>query len=70
MDRGLSRHLESIPTPHLAMTVNTITISPHESHNYQTMEVSVIDRQEWGCGRDLEDAMRPTGEEWKAEGSG
>ncbi|KAI1795718.1 hypothetical protein LXA43DRAFT_1080150 [Ganoderma leucocontextum] len=70
MERGLTQHLESLPTPNLALTVNSTATIPHENRLYRGPEVLVIDGQELRRGDILEseDASRRTSEERKGEG--
>ena len=67
---GISQHLESIPTPHLTIAVNTTTTSLNESRTRRRSEILLIGRAELVCGGALElDERRGTSEEWKSEGS-
>ena len=80
MERGLTQNLESVPTPHLALTIDTVAASLRESRLHRTSEVLVIDNSQrfeaLRCGdvsdldSELEDVSRRTGEERirKAEG--
>ena len=81
MERRLTQNFESIPTPHLALTIDTVAASLRESHLHRTSEVLVIDDSQQfevlRCGdvsdldgSELEDASRRTSEERiKAEGA-
>ena len=67
MERGISQHLESMPTPDLALTVNTIATGLHENHSRRRSEVLVFDGPGLGCGDGLElDAARGMSKERKA----
>ena len=66
MERGISQHLESVPTPHLAITVSAVATSVRESQAHGRSEVIVIGQRE-GDSFDLEDEGRGTDKEWKSE---
>ena len=68
---GLSQHLESLPTPHLAVTLNTISPNSRENGMYGRAEVLVIDGEGLGCGGRLEEPGKCTDDdsERKAERS-
>ena len=68
---GLSQHLESLPTPHFTVTLNTITPNSRENGMYGRAEVLVIDGEGLECGGRLEESGKFTGDdsEWKAERS-
>ena len=68
MERGISQHLESIPTLRFAIPMSTITASIHTSHSHPRSEVLALEGQELGSGGDLEDARRYTRKESRAEG--
>ena len=46
MERGLTQHLESLPTPHIALTVDAMETSLRESHVHARLEVPVKDDDE------------------------
>ncbi|KAI1791197.1 hypothetical protein LXA43DRAFT_1012811 [Ganoderma leucocontextum] len=54
IEKGSTQPLESLPTPHVAVTLNTIATSPHERRSHPQSEVLVIDGQELGCGNGSE----------------
>ena len=70
MERGLTQHLESIPTPRLGRTIDTNASSLHENRFYRRSDVLVLDEEdsELRCGDVLssEATNRRTQEERKA----
>ncbi|KAM5535325.1 hypothetical protein V8D89_011010, partial [Ganoderma adspersum] len=69
MERAISQHLESIPTPHLANTADTETTSLDEGPSSRRRSgVLVFDGQEAGLEGGSEDWRNHTSEERKAEG--
>ena len=75
MERGLTQHLKSFPTPHIAPTVRTVATRLHESRSQGRPDVlpaAISERpEEHGCGEGLEhgcNTSRRTSEEWKVEG--
>ncbi|PIL32081.1 hypothetical protein GSI_06786 [Ganoderma sinense ZZ0214-1] len=75
MEHGLTQHLESLPTPNLALTVDTIATSLRESRVHGRLEVPVKDTKEarslTGAGDVLEGeaSRRRLSEEEMAEGT-
>ncbi|KAI1781837.1 hypothetical protein LXA43DRAFT_597966, partial [Ganoderma leucocontextum] len=67
MEKGLSQHLESLPTPHIAVTVNTVMTSERTPHRMSEVLVIDSDRHGAGCGDGVEDASTRTSKEWKAD---
>ena len=72
MERGLTQHLESIPTPRLGRTINTNATSLHESRLYYPRSEALIAVDgadlRYEDVSDFEATSRPTGEEQKVEG--
>ena len=75
MERGLTQHLESLPTPCIARTINTMATSLHESRLHRRSEVLVIGEQHQELMRgdvseesESEDALECTSESRKGEG--
>ncbi|KAI1791468.1 hypothetical protein LXA43DRAFT_430451 [Ganoderma leucocontextum] len=70
IEKGLSQHLESLPTPHIAVTVNTIMTSERTPHRMSEVLVIDSDGQGLGFGDGVEDSdasTRRTSNEWKAD---
>ena len=71
MERGLTvQHLESLPTPHLTLTVDTVAASLRESRVHRTSEIPAEQLEGLRGGdvsdldeSELEDASRRTSEE-------
>ena len=70
MERGLTQHLESLPTPYLALMINTMAVSLRESRLHWTSDVPVEQLEGLRCGdvsdldeSELEDASKHTSEE-------
>ena len=67
IERGLLQHLDSVPTPHLEVTVNTIVTNEDTQH--QMSEVLITDPDGQGLDRtdEVEEADMRTNKEWKYE---
>lgn len=67
--RGLLQHLDSVPTPHLEVTVNTIVTSEDSDTQHQMSEVLITDPDGQGLDRtdEVEEADMRTNKEWKSE---
>ena len=75
----MQQNLESLPTPYLALTIDTVAVSLHKSRLHRTSEVPTKKLEELRCGGDLDvdesepkdTSFRRTSEERirKAEGS-
>ncbi|PIL28079.1 hypothetical protein GSI_09832 [Ganoderma sinense ZZ0214-1] len=71
IERGISQHLDAVPTPCLATEVHTVDTNLYEDQAPTRSEVLVIGRPKSVCGSsalELEDERRCMDEEWKPEG--
>ena len=70
MEHRLTQHLESLPTPYLALTINAVAVSLRESRLHRTSDVPAEQLEGLRCGdvsdldeSKLEDASKRTSEE-------
>lgn len=72
MERGITQHLESFPTPHITFTAaDRIAVSHHDGRNpEESLLVAAINDENLGhtgSNTTLEDTNREIGEELKME---
>ena len=65
IEKGFTHHLESLPTPHITVTVDTITASLQEGRWQEQSPILVIDAPVFRRGDNAEDSLN-TGSSSKA----